>query len=87
MRLHGFAGVAGHQRHAGHVERRRAHAMADAGIGEQLPGKFLARILLARRRDVGMRQHALRHDRRVALEDRSSHSVMTAAICRSGKSA
>lgn len=44
--------------------------MADAGIGQQLPRKLLARVLLAGRRDVGMRQHPLGQDFRVTAEDR-----------------
>src|ERR1700712_316668 len=34
--------------------------MADTGIGQRMPREFLAGILLARRRDVGMREHAMR---------------------------
>src|SRR5512144_133401 len=35
---------------------------ADAGIGERLPWKLLARVLLARRCDIGMGEHAVRRD-------------------------
>ena len=42
--------------------------MADAGIVQDAPGKLFAGILLARRRDVGMAEHARRRNR-VAGED------------------
>ena len=53
-----------------HVQRRRAHPVADAEVAEQFPGEFLARVLLARRRDVGMREHALGAIGSCRLEDR-----------------
>src|SRR5262249_7999374 len=39
-------------------DRRRLDPEPDPGIVQDLPGKFLARVLLARRRDVGMAKHA-----------------------------
>src|SRR6185295_5542802 len=39
-------------------DRRRIDPEADTGGGELRPGEFLARILLARRCDIGVRQHA-----------------------------
>ncbi len=49
------AAVAGPQHLAKIHDRRRLDPMADAGLVKRAPGKFLTRILLARRRDVGMR--------------------------------
>ena len=41
-------------------DRGRLHPVADAGIGQRMPRKFLAGVLLARRRDIGMGEHAMR---------------------------
>ena len=55
---HVGAGLAGpHARIA--RDRRRRHPMTDAGAGEAAPVEPLARIDLARRRHVRVRQHAL----------------------------
>src|SRR5512134_2190249 len=43
-------------------DRRRLYPMADARAVQHHPGKFLARIALARRRRVRMRKHALGPD-------------------------
>ena len=43
-------------------DRRGLNPMADSGIGQLMPWKFLARILLARRCDIRMCQHPLRQD-------------------------
>src|SRR3974377_241682 len=41
-------------------DRRRSYPMADARIGERMPGKLLPGIFLAMGCDVGMRQHPVR---------------------------
>src|SRR5664279_5830849 len=60
---HWLAAVAGLERLAFETERGGAHPMADAGLAQELPREFLARILLARRRHVRMRQYAIGADR------------------------
>src|SRR5262249_13936611 len=57
----GGAAVAGLE-HGSVCERRGFDPMADTRLVELAPGKFLARILLAARRHVGMREHAVRSD-------------------------
>src|SRR4029079_4764688 len=52
------------------VERRGAHPMSDAGFTQQGPRKFLARVLLARGRDVGVSQDAIGGDRPAPGDDR-----------------
>ena len=47
-----FEGFAAH-------DRRRLHPVTDAGIGQRMPRKFLAGVLLAGRRYVRMREHAV----------------------------
>src|SRR5674476_1222204 len=51
-----LAVIARFQREAVEIERGRAHPVADAGFAQQFPGKLFARILLARRCDIRMRQ-------------------------------
>src|SRR5665647_2735515 len=46
---HQLAALAGLDRGAVEIKRGRAYPMPDAGFAQQVPGKFLARILLARR--------------------------------------
>src|SRR4051812_48613376 len=41
------------------IERRRSHPMADMRFAQELPRKFFAGILLAPRRDIGMRKHTI----------------------------
>src|SRR3954451_20938744 len=41
-------------------DRRRLHPVTDAGIGQRMPREFLAGILLARGRHVGVAEHAMR---------------------------
>src|SRR6185295_5403750 len=53
--------VVGRERSAA-IDWRRLDPQSDAGGGEAIPRKFLPRILFARRRDVGMREHALAAD-------------------------
>src|SRR5258708_9262465 len=43
-------------------DRRRLYPVADPGIGQRVPGKFLAGVLLARRGDVGMPEHPMRRN-------------------------
>ena len=54
------------------IERRGAHPVTDAGFTEQAPWKFLARILLAGRRNVGMRKDTVGTDRPTSGDDRSA---------------
>src|SRR5690606_34452540 len=56
----GGIGVAGCQHTAFEFTARRFDPEAHAGIGQQSPRKLLAGIDLARRRDVGMTEHAVR---------------------------
>src|SRR5665811_440532 len=67
---HQLAALAGLDRGAVEVERGRAYPMPDAGFAQQVPRKFLARILLARRRHVGMSQNADGTDRPAPGDDR-----------------
>src|SRR5450830_956618 len=67
---HLVTAVAGLERDAIEIERGRAHPMADAGFAQQLPGKLLARILLARRRHVGMSEDPVSGNRAAAGDDR-----------------
>ena len=67
---HQLAALAGLDRGAVEIERGRAYPMPDAGLAQQVPGKFLARILLARRRHIGMPKDALCADRPAAGDDR-----------------
>ena len=53
--------LVGEQRRA--EKRRGLGPMADAALAERLPRKRLARVALARRGDVGMREYALGSDR------------------------
>src|SRR5262245_4824405 len=66
--LDGWIGVAKHVYRTIRNNRRRLDPEPDAGIVQRLPGKFLARILLARGRDVGVGEHAVRWNA-VARED------------------
>ena len=57
--LDALADVAEFEALAAH-DRRRLHPVPDAGIGQRMPRKLLAGVLLARRGDVGMAEHAMR---------------------------
>src|SRR4029078_3771137 len=69
---HRVAAVAGPEAGSFKVERRRAHPVTDPGFAQQPPRKFFARILLAARRDVGMREDAIGTDRPAPGDDRSA---------------
>src|SRR6185437_10385871 len=67
---HRLAAVARLERGTDEIERRRAHPVADARFTHQFPGEFLARILLARRRDVGMAEYLVGADGPAPGDDR-----------------
>src|SRR5664280_3025838 len=67
---HQLAALAGLDRGAVEIKRGRAYPMPDAGLAQQVPGKFLTRILLARRCYVGMAEDARGTDRTAAGDDR-----------------
>src|SRR5665647_3902670 len=66
---HQLAALAGLDRGAVEIKRGRAYPMPDAGFAQQVPRKFLARILLARRCYVGMAEDARGTDRTAAGDD------------------
>ena len=55
-----FAAIAEREHRTSSVIGAGLHPMADAGIVQRAPRKFFAGILLARRRDIRMREHACR---------------------------
>src|SRR6185312_11714348 len=67
-----FSGVAVAKTAAFDRERRWWHPVPNSGLAEQIPRKFLARILLARWRHVGMGEHAVGTDRAAPREDRTA---------------
>src|SRR6516225_10096723 len=55
----GGVGFAERENRSRRIDRSGLDPQADAGSGQRLPGKLFAGIALARRRDVGMGEHAV----------------------------
>src|SRR5688572_28214057 len=56
---HVLAALAGREAGAFEIDRSRPYPMSDVRFAQQLPRKLLAGVLLARRGDVGMAEHAV----------------------------